>query len=314
MTFKKKYTIIFFKLLFSITIIFYLIQNQILDFKFLLESFASNYYPIIFCLLLMLLVIILSTYRWFLILKISNNNLNFFFLFKVNYICIFFNNIFLGWYGSDLARAFYIYNLYEKKPIFPFSVIVDRAFGFVGIFLVFIICIFQNNKFLNLTSQFFHSLSFLLAIASCIILVIVILILCNYLKKKNVFDFSFSKIFLLIKKSFVDIIVVLIVTLMISVTYNFISYFLAYEVLKFNINLNDIFVANSASIIASAIPLSPAGLGVSEYSFSEIIKFMNKDLNLNGIANVIILVRIVSILSTLPSIFYFFTLKKFNNS
>ena len=54
---------------------------------------------------------------------------------EITYISCFFNSIFLGGFGGDFLRAYYIYNSSKTNKIkLSFSVLIDRFIGFVGLF------------------------------------------------------------------------------------------------------------------------------------------------------------------------------------
>ena len=156
------------KIIFVILVFYYLYQNNHFDksvFTGLIEDIPLS----IFLIFLILLTLLLGTLRWYLILKYSKLKISFLEIFKIIYICSFFNNFMFGNIGGDVLRVYYAVKLSKQNKIKNgLTIFVDRFLGFLGLivlgFISFSIILIGDNKFnlfFSLIIIFLFSLFFL---------------------------------------------------------------------------------------------------------------------------------------------------------
>ena len=153
---------IFLKLLLSLSLIGCLIYYELIDLN-LLKDFSFDDYILI--ILINFFIFFLATLRWHLILKSYAIYNNFLDILKLNLISIFFGNFFVGQYGGDFVRGYYIYKKKKENRINAvLSIIFDRFFGLLGLISIVLI-LSLVNKF----NLFFEILIFFITIGLILI-------------------------------------------------------------------------------------------------------------------------------------------------
>lgn len=309
----KKKLILFTKLLFLVVIIIYLFNNNFINLR-LFSKFNLNFINLISIFFLIFLSIVAATLRWLIILRLMNFNIEIKKIFEITYISCFFNSIFLGGFGGDFVRGYYIYkssNINNLK--LSFSVIIDRVIGFIGLFLI--ILYLSKNFLIGNFNVFIDQIV-------VIILPVIILILLTsffFRKKfliyyKNIADIKFVDILI---KNFPKLVFTILLSVILFLTVNLSMYIISSDVYNYNINLSTIFFSNSVSIIFNTLSFTPGGIGVGEVIFSKIIEFLDNQV-LEGIANIYIFWRVVYLVFCLPALVLFLFYKnkiyKFKNN
>jgi uncharacterized membrane protein YbhN (UPF0104 family) len=222
-------------------------------------------------------------------------------IFEITYISCFFNSIFLGGFGGDLIRLYYIYKS-PKINIFKlsFSIIIDRVIGFIGLFLIIL---YFSNNFLLGDFNFFINQRVLTTLASIIFILFVSFFFRNKLLIyfKKIFDIKLVDIFV---KNFSKLVYTVLLSVILFLAVNLSMYIISSDVYNYNINLNTIFFSNSISIIFNTLSFTPGGIGIGEVIFSKIIEFSGyKDLQ--GIGNIYFFWRMIYIIFCLPALMFF---------
>ena len=291
--------IIFSKFFLLILIFYYLFENNHLDIS-LITVLRNNIFLNFWFFILILSTLLLGSYRWLIILKNSNIKIKFFDVFKIIYICSFFNNFMFGNIGGDVLRVFYATKISKNNKLKNgFTVLIDRVFGLIGLICLGII----SYLFILFDAKEFQTIFYILFI-------LFILFFCIFLfrfffiknkKIKTLIDFFSLNINLFIVGVLISIILFFTVHLTI--------FFISNKIFLFNIEINYIFFANFISSLAGALPLTPGGIGLSEASFV----FINKNIfkvYLENLANIIIYYRILIFIFSVPSLYFFFNYKK----
>lgn len=247
---------IFIKLLISISLVLSLVYFNLIDLSLILKFDVNT---IILILLLNYLVFLLASLRWHYILKIYNIHNNFLYVLKLNLISFFFGNFFIGQYGGDFVRGYYIYKKKSENKINAvLSIFFDRIFGLVS--LVFII------SFLTLYTHPEFFLEFVYFIIICAIILLIATFLLNRIPKlnhtleecKKIFLFFLSNanksifIFIISLKQFILIIVIVLII---------------FDKIYQNHNLLDIALSSSLAFLVNSLPFTPGGIGLGESSF-----------------------------------------------
>jgi len=288
------------KIIIVILIFYYLYKNNHFDLS-VIEGFSKNYVLSLLLITVAFILILLGALRWHLILKSTNLKVSFFETFKILYICSFFNNVLFGTIGGDVLRVYYVANLSKKNKIKnSITILIDRVFGLSGLcflgFISFLIILYNSQKYEIL---FFTILSLIFVI---FIFLFLFKILRNKFDKFN----EFIKYFRINKKIlFLGFFISVIVFFLVHLS----TYFISNNIFDFEIGINIIFFSNFISTLMSAIPLTPGGVGLGELSFT----FINRnvfDIYLNNLANVIIYLRIIDLLVSLPSLVFYLNYKK----
>lgn len=309
----KKKIIFLTKLLFILLVGIYLFNNNFINFK-LFSKFNLNFINLISIFFLIFFSIVAATLRWLIILRLMNFNIEIKKILEITYISCFFNSIFLGGFGGDFVRGYYIYKSSKISNLkLTFSVIIDRVIGFIGLFLIIL---YLSNNILLTNLNIFVNQMLLLTLVTIILIFFVSLFFRKQLLiyYKNIADTKFVDILI---KNFPKLVFTILLSVILFLTVNLSMYIISSDVYNYNINLSTIFFSNSISIIFNTLSLTPGGIGVGEVIFSKIIEILGNQ-DLEGIANIYIFWRVVYLVFCLPGLvlflFYKNKLYKFKNS
>ena len=287
------------KFILVIAVFYYLFKNKHIDISFIYKlknNFILNF--LLFSLILSTLI--LGTIRWLIILKNSKIKIKFFEVFKIIYICSFFNNFMFGNIGGDALRVLYAVKISNKNKLKNgFTILVDRVFGLIGLFCLglfsCLMILLNNNQYLIIFYIF------------CLILMAIFcFFLLRFIFKKNV---KLNKLIKFLSLNINLFIVCIVISVGLFFTVHLSIFLISSELFLFKINLNEIFFANFISSLAGALPLTPGGIGLSEASFV----FINNNIfkiYIDNLANIIIYYRLLIFLFSIPSLYFFFRYKK----
>ncbi len=280
------------------SIFYYLYNNNYFDLS-LFVYFIKN--PLLNFILIFLtaFTIFVGGYRWYVILKSFDVKISLFKTLKIHYIASFFNNVLFGTVGGDVLKIHYILRHSDKNKLKNnFTILIDRIFGFLGLsflgLLSVIIIIIQSDQFKFLYYLFY-------AVSASIILFLIII----YIIKKTSFFLNIKYFYLKLYKKFF---LAFVLSIVIFFIVHYSTFLISEYILSFNINLNQIFFSNFMSTVVSAIPITPGGIGLGEITFA----FTNKyffDNVLNNLANVIIYLRVIDFIVSLPSLYFYLVYK-----
>ena len=125
------------KIAFAASIIWWLLENEKLDFSLIPQAIEQRYFWIV--LGLIAIQGILATFRWRALLKIhSRHKLGLFSVIKISWIGLFFNNFLPGAVTGDFIKLIYIRDLDRNlsKTYLVTSVFMDRIFGLTGLLCI----------------------------------------------------------------------------------------------------------------------------------------------------------------------------------
>ena len=286
------------KVIFLMSIFYYLYNNNYFDLS-LFVYFIKN--PLLNFILIFLtaFTIFVGGYRWYVILKSFDVKISLFKTLKIHYIASFFNNVLFGTVGGDVLKIHYILRHSDKNKLKNnFTILIDRIFGFLGLsflgLLSVIIIIIQSDQVKFLYYLFY-------AVSASIILFLIII----YIIKKTSFFLNIKYFYLKLYKKFF---LAFVLSIVIFFIVHYSTFLISEYILSFNINLTQIFFSNFMSTVVSAIPITPGGIGLGEITFA----FTNKyffDNVLNNLANVIIYLRVIDFIVSLPSLYFYLVYK-----
>jgi uncharacterized membrane protein YbhN (UPF0104 family) len=306
---KLKYCfIILFKVLVFFFLIYYLVSNNFIDFKNILTKLKFDLSTFLIIVFLFFSTFILASLRWYLLLRSINFKIDLKKIFEVIYISNFFNTILLGGYGGDIFRVYYISKSSDfNKFKLMATVLVDRIIGLIGLVsvgLFFLIFILGFEKILNLIMN----INFNIALFFIILTTFFFAVSFFILKKIKGENLNIINILLFLKQHrFVFFVSYLLSTILFLIT-NLIVYFIAFNFFAFDITIFQIYFSNSLSILFNSLPLTPGGIGLGELSFVEANKFIGTS-DLFGLANVIIVFRIINFIISLPALYLYLIFK-----
>ena len=284
----------FIKFIFLLSIFYYLYNNNYFDFS-LLNSLINNIPLNITLIFLTTLTVIIGGYRWYLILNSFNVNITLKKTLKIHYIAFFFNNVLFGSIGGDVLKIHYVIKHSKNNKLRNnITILIDRIFGLMGLFFLGIISSLIVLIEIGEYKLFHYSILFL------IFSIFIFLIIIQLIKKKN----YYLKIKVFLLKTYKNFFVAFILSIILFFIVHYSTFIISRFIFNFDISLLQIFFSNFISTIVSALPLTPGGIGLAEISFA----FTNKyffNILLNNLANVIIYLRIVDFIVSLPSLYFY---------
>ncbi|EQC52472.1 lysylphosphatidylglycerol synthase transmembrane domain-containing protein [Bacteriovorax sp. DB6_IX] len=172
-----------FKIFFAVGILFWLVSSGKLDFK-LMNDLLNSGSNLSWGLFFILLSITLTSLRWKFILEVkASRKLSFKKIFPINWIGLFFSTFLPGVVTGDVLKLLYVKDIDKKfsKTFLLTSVVMDRVFGLCGLlFLTGVISAYNYQSLIAKSADvkiLLHT-NFLLFAGSCFF------ITCLFLPKK----------------------------------------------------------------------------------------------------------------------------------
>ncbi len=275
---KKTYAIV--KIILPIVFLIILFKNSYISIKPIKFLFYSGNIKIISLITFLSLLLTLFLYlRWILCIKIYDIKINFLKLIQVNSEAYTIASFIPGQIGIDLLRI----GKLRKSDSSRFKTRLIKATLFEKIFAllgqIFILVFFLINNDFN---KIFFIIGFSLLVY---LFVYVLKIAKNNLKIKYISDINLGRIYF---------------TLFFSILCNYISCYLIY-IIAYGFNMKYSFtitsISSTLSNISSVIPISPNGIGLSEFIFSEVTQKMASATENQSIATIYFSYRILILLS-----------------
>lgn len=274
----RKYLSTLLKVLIASGIIYWLIQSGKLNFSALKSMLSPG--PFILGSFLLGLSIVFATLRWRVLLETQNIKAKTWPLLKLTLIGTFFNYAMPGGVGGDLVKAFYFYkDQQESKVAAVSSVAVDRILGLYTMVLMALTVMVYDFTHIQ-SSPILHKLFILF----CLIFLIFTAVLFLLFTKKHFFQNRIQKVlnFLPKKEKFIKLytstqlygsspghlLQVIGYSLLAQITGIFFLV-LAGEVsgVADQAKWSTYFLVAPLGFMATAIPISPAGIGVGQAAF-----------------------------------------------
>ena len=285
------------KLLFSVSIIYILIQYNIININDI-ALLTKNYTLVLYSLIIFFTIVILASLKWWLLLISANYNIPFFMTYLLYSTGLFFNNFMPGGTGGDIIKGVYLYKFVAKSQRTGalFTIIIDRIIGLHALTIIALSSYFLLIKNISFELNFALIFVFFIAIFSMPIFFYIIMFIEKFLKYIIIKNF---KINIIIKLE--DIFSRLVIALdnykdkklylfscwIISVINHLLTLSCFYIVtIILEINMLDIFeviYVGSFSLMANFIPLTPGGIGIGEGAFNYFAESLQSN-DLNNIA------------------------------
>tara|TARA_B100000212_G_scaffold119733_1_gene89536 strand:+ start:26200 stop:27129 length:930 start_codon:yes stop_codon:yes gene_type:complete len=284
------------RLLLPFILLIILFQKSYISIQPIKILFISGDKKIIFLTVtLSLIICFLLYFRWMLCLNTYNLKIKPLKLIQVNSEAFSIASLIPAQIGIDLLRIGKLRKIdtskYKTKLLQ--ATLLEKIFALLGQLFILFYFIFSDFKI---------KLSFILLIIISIYLLLPIFkkyIKINYIKK-YIFYINYKNIY---------------ISFFYSIFCNFISCLLIFTIAK-GLNMNYSFkilaISSTLSNISSVIPITPNGLGLSEFIFSEVIDYTSQTSNTDSVATIYFSYRIFLLLShfLIYYIFQNFNLKK----
>lgn len=310
----KKHLMTLLKIIFSTGIVFWLISSGKINLSSLGLLFSIK--PLIICLALVFVGFLLNNQRWRELLRTQNINTTFVSTMKLTMIGVFFNFAMPGGVGGDIIKGYYfVRDNPSAKTAAATSVIFDRIVGlFAMILMAFLAVSFEilTNRPSSILINIFKLISLLLI---SVILAFVIIFSKKIYNKKIVIKLL-DKLPLKIKT------IHLYETchlygknkkhLFLGIIYSFMSqgfsiyllYFCGTIISPDFADLTTYFVVAPIAFMATAIPISPAGVGVGQAAFYYLFKQISQIDSELGATSITALQAFQFLVGLLGAIFY----------
>jgi uncharacterized protein (TIRG00374 family) len=274
----KKSLSTFIKVGVAFGIIYWLVNQGKFNFSALKEVLRADF--IIIAVLLTGVNTFILSERWRLLLQTQNLHPKSLELYKLTLIGTFFNFAMPGGVGGDLVKAFYFYKDHpQSKALAISSVFVDRLLGlYTIVFMALAVMVFDINHVINnqvLSKLFFAFILVFIAFTAGLFLL--------FSRQKMIMGLV-AKIlsFLPFKEKFLKLYhsgqlygaekTLLLKVFILSLFGQVLAVFIMYLTGQFtasgsNIPLTTFFIVTPIGFMATAIPISPAGVGVGQAAF-----------------------------------------------
>lgn len=265
------------KILFSAGIIYWLVQSDKLNFAALQNLLTPTYISI--GIVIILLNLFLTSERWRILIRSQGLQSSSWSVFKLTLIGSFFNFAMPGGVGGDVIKAFYFTREHPgSKVIAVTSVLMDRVLGlFAMILLALVVMIYDLNHILKtptLLTLFYFICGLFLAFIIALSLIFSQKLYDKGLLKAVIEKLPLSAKFMKLYESmhiygkdgkrFISVIALSLVSQILAVTFLYLAGIAA----GFNdVPANIFFLVAPLGFMATAIPISPAGVGVGQAAF-----------------------------------------------
>lgn len=265
------------KLIFAGALIYWLIHSK----KITLEPFVlmtQKFWLIPISLFSCLAIILINNYRWQLLLHGQNIEVSYWDTLKLTFIGLFFNLAMPGSIGGDVLKAYYITKSYPHAKLkVVSSVLVDRIVGLYSVVLIaFFAVLFQWERIRQVPPL--HALSIFIFILVGVFSAFFALSFSRRVRRHSTTDKLMDAMPAsnLVRKVYNGIhafrggqkqfIIGVFLSLISQSQMIFFLYVIARE-LGFSVDVGTFFFVFPVGFMATAIPISPAGVGVGQVVF-----------------------------------------------
>lgn len=276
------------KLAFAAALIVYLVRSGKLDFKLINEVLKTNRW--IYAIIIVIAQIASNAYRWKQLIELkSSAPVSLGKVFSVTWIGLFFNSFLPGAVTGDFIKVYYAKKLNEDltKTYLLLSAFMDRFLGLMGLLMLMgSVSLIQYGELSSRSTQLknlvhFNGLMFLAALAmlSTIFLGKKIQdIILNLTRKVPVLGekvaHAFEQIWLM--GSSPKVVIKCIFLSLLGQTLNILCFYtMTSPFYSESLSFLNIFTFVPLGLIATAIPITPAGIGVGHAAFDKLFQFYN---------------------------------------
>lgn len=316
----KKYIGHLLRLFLFLSVAVALFYFDVVDFHYVLRL-DEHIGAILTSLLLLGVAVALSVQRWRMLLAIKGITIQYVDLWHINYLSLFANNFLPGGAGGDLVRA-YLLVRYAKGAVVKNVVAVgmDRIIGLLALLTIFIgIFLYRHSATAWNTPLFNFSLAIAVLTYLGIVLGILLLIfrrnigLSYVLDKLLATNIKFISHLIDIISSYRSngktLLLCFLMSLVMQGLTLVIIAIIAVSLKLGSVTAGDYALAGAAALVASAVPLTPGGIGVAEGVFDQVCKLLVSDA-IGSFGTAYFVFRTVGLLFSLPAIFSYTSVMK----
>ena len=268
------------KIIFPVILIFFLFKNSYISLQQLELIFTENKLNLFNNILLSITLSLMLYLRWMLCINIYDIKINFLSLIRVSSAAYSLASFIPGQLGIDLLRIGKLRKSdstkYKTKLLK--ATLIEKIFALLGQLYILISFLLKG---------LFFKIIFLIL---CILTINIFFNLTNNLKRKNYLKKYLKNINQ--KNIFINFFY--------SILCNYVSCYLIFNIahsLKLNLPFNIVAISSTVSNISSVIPVSPNGLGLAEFIFSEVTQNISNLNNGESVATIYFSYRIFLLLS-----------------
>ncbi|WP_374033778.1 lysylphosphatidylglycerol synthase transmembrane domain-containing protein [Bdellovibrio bacteriovorus] len=315
----KKLLVQSFKILFSAGIIYWLIQSGKLNFSALKNLLTPTTASV--ALLLVLLNLFLASERWRTLIRSQGMNAGPLKVFKLSLIGSFFNFAMPGGVGGDVIKAYYFTRANPgSKVIAVTSVLMDRVLGlFAMVLLALLVMLYDLNHIMTiptLTTLFWFILALFFAFVIALALIFSPQIYKTSLLKRVINKLPLSEKFMKLYESMhlygkdgKRFMLVLLLSLL-SQGCSIVFLIIAGNAAGYSeVAAKTYFLVAPLGYMATAIPISPAGVGVGQAAFYFLFNIYNGSTSEVG-PTVITAFQVTNFVVSLLGAFFYLRIKE----
>lgn len=310
MRFKPQINLTFLlKTFLSIFALWFLLHNQLLTPRLILNLFAQ---PVVFLIItfLMLLTLALSSWRWYRLNLALGIHVTFLNTFYLTYVGLAFNNLLPGGISGDVIRlAGVVKQTMQNKSTIMLSLLVDRLMGLMGVAALMTLLVGMK---MQLTHGDLHYFTVgCIVFMACGIIGIFVLpkeIGITAWFKQRYSDKRWSSLIINLLESVqayrnnrVILMDAIITSIVIQMVIALTLYIIAHKSIFVPVSMLDNTVASMTTQIANWVPITPGGLGVGEIVFAKTLAILNQNIMLSS-ATIYLIYRLMNLLFSLPAV------------
>lgn len=269
----KQGTLSYVKIIFAGMVVFWLLRSDAFDLS-LFKKILSPW-PWFLGLLLVFIGIVINNYRWKLLLKSISQDFSQLYLLELSLLGVFYSFIAPGGVGGDVVKGYTIYRDKKvSKSRVALSILFDRGAGMLAMLVMACGAGFyykfyemgKNENLLNLVDVVLYAL-----IVSVVLGVLFLKFDKIFLALfKKYFSHAFYEKILELHSDIRPLIIQLVVSVVISIfaqCFFIFMFAMLAEFLNYNVPMSAFFIFVPLGMICSALPISPAGVGVGQAAF-----------------------------------------------
>jgi uncharacterized protein (TIRG00374 family) len=279
-SFNKRHIFLFVKIALALIIVFMLLKGGQLDFRSISVVFQSLnlFIPALFCLFAGILI---SGFRWWFLLRATDNYIPLLTILKLQLVGSFFSTWLPGAAGGDAVKGVQIYRLLKNgRSTAILSIVTDRIFAMLGLISIAAIVSFYLPTAISPESAIFKYVTLLKLFSLSIVVGVVFSILCVFLilryslidhlpAKLRHYLHPFGVTILLYFRAW-PILVFCGVISIVATGIVIMGMVIIASIFSYAPNAEITAIAGVFGNLSSVIPITPGGLGVGESVFSRI--------------------------------------------
>ncbi len=268
----------------GISLIAYMIHSDKLNLN-TISSIKDKYYLLILVTLILITAIMTTYYRWKLLLSGQGIHFKDKELFSIFYIGIFFSSILPGVVSGDIIKSSYIMKkASDKKTPALMTVILDRVIGLMGLMIICCVGFIINIDIVNKHNAL-KTLAIIMGLSLIFLLIFAIIGLSRRIGQTKIFNYTINHLpFSNLSRSLYEAfhiyrgkVSTLFYSLLISIfnhALNISAFFIITKALGFDIlDIKSYLFIVPTGMLTSAIPITPAGIGVGQAAFLKLFEW-----------------------------------------